>query len=255
MAPNNWRRPDNVPYPSVWRRFEGRKPTADGKKLKFRVQDLTEDLFEAVADHMDKFFLADEPMCKYINTKGDKVACDEFRAMWLDLFTQRAALVVLLEDDDGNVAAGNEKYPKIVGCNCTGVALKDDDKSPSKKLKGMCTRKIIRACFDYPCELMNVFNHYNIDKYLCALGLSVDPAYRGQGIGAQILRAREPLCRALGLPVTITSFTAIESQTLAERVGFELLLDIPYSEYKEDGEVVFKAMNAKTLKIMGLPYK
>lgn len=42
-----------------------------------------------------------------------------------------------------------------------------------------------------------VYEHYGIDKYLYAIGLSVDPAYRGYGLGKDILKIRYGLCKIL----------------------------------------------------------
>ena len=35
-----------------------------------------------------------------------------------------------------------------------------------------------------------VYNHYGVDKYLYGSGLSVDPDYRGYGLGKDILKIR-----------------------------------------------------------------
>lgn len=35
-----------------------------------------------------------------------------------------------------------------------------------------------------------IYEHYGVDKYLYAIGLSVDPAYRGYGLGKDILKIR-----------------------------------------------------------------
>jgi ribosomal protein S18 acetylase RimI-like enzyme len=39
-------------------------------------------------------------------------------------------------------------------------------------------------------ELVDVFKMYGVTEYLSATGLSVSKEYRGQNIGAEILRAR-----------------------------------------------------------------
>ncbi|XP_049855542.1 uncharacterized protein LOC126336106 [Schistocerca gregaria] len=83
------------------------------------------------------------------------------------------------------------------------------------------------------CSRTDVFTRYGVDCYLTALGLSVDPEYRGQGVGEQLLRARWDLCRALGIPLTVTWFSATASQVLAERIGFEVLAEVPYAEYDD----------------------
>lgn len=43
------------------------------------------------------------------------------------------------------------------------------------------------------CDTTIVYDYYGIDKYLYALGLSVDPVYRGYGLGRDILKIRYDL--------------------------------------------------------------
>lgn len=40
------------------------------------------------------------------------------------------------------------------------------------------------------CEKANIYEKYGIDKYMSALGLSVQPLYRGAALGAHLLNAR-----------------------------------------------------------------
>lgn len=54
-------RPDTVPFPSIWHRFERVK---DGRIRKFFVQDATEDMFPFLVDRMIEAFCRNEPMCK-----------------------------------------------------------------------------------------------------------------------------------------------------------------------------------------------
>lgn len=42
----------------------------------------------------------------------------------------------------------------------------------------------------YMFERFNVFEHYKVDKFLSAVGLSVMPRYRGKGVGLKLLEAR-----------------------------------------------------------------
>lgn len=37
------------------------------------------------------------------------------------------------------------------------------------------------------------YEHYGVEKYLYAIGLSVDPAFRGYGLGKDILKIRYDL--------------------------------------------------------------
>lgn len=68
----DWKRPESVPIPTVWRRFEGKKPLGkNGKIPKFKIQDFTEDYRDIILKHMVKHFLRDEPVSGN-KSKGQK---------------------------------------------------------------------------------------------------------------------------------------------------------------------------------------
>ena len=57
-----WQRPASVLYPQVWATFKG-NVTENGKCLEYVIQDVTEDMYEDVLQHMVRYFLVREPMC------------------------------------------------------------------------------------------------------------------------------------------------------------------------------------------------
>lgn len=63
---------------------------------------------------------------------------------------------------------------------------------------------------------VNVHETYKVDKHVGAFGLSVDPKYRGRGIATEILKARAPMCKALGIGLTSNVFTGEASQAVRE---------------------------------------
>lgn len=80
---------------------------------------------------------------------------------------------------------------------------------------------MIEGAMEYTRSLFDVYSHYNVERYISSLGLSVNTKYRGRGIATQLLLARVPLCKAVGVQITTTTFTGIASQKCAEKVGFE----------------------------------
>jgi N-acetylglutamate synthase-like GNAT family acetyltransferase len=76
-----------------------------------------------------------------------------------------------------------------------------------------------------------------------AVGLSVSPMARGRGIGLLLLKGRLEVCRGLGIPLTKTVFTAIQSQKLAAKAGFHVLAEKEYEQIKDErGNVRFPNM-------------
>lgn len=68
---------------------------------------------------------------------------------------------------------------------------------------------------------------------MTAFGLCVNPEYRGRGIATEILKARAPILKALGLKVTSTAFTGIGSQSAAKKAGYKETYVIDYAEVQK----------------------
>uniref|UniRef100_A0A6M2DWY6 Putative acetyltransferase rhodnius prolixus n=1 Tax=Xenopsylla cheopis TaxID=163159 RepID=A0A6M2DWY6_XENCH len=186
-----WKRPSSVPYPSIWRRFESPDKKDPQKIRKFRVQDAAEkDVQEAIIKHMTDIFLEDEPTCNSLNLKSDAESLRETQEIWRHLFTHQCALVCFEENDDGTlVTIPGTDTPYIVGCNMTFVSHKGE-KNP--KTKGDAISRICEA-MDYVASSIDTYAHYGVNELLYAFGLSVDPAYRGMGVGMEILKARNDM--------------------------------------------------------------
>ncbi|KAK7868830.1 hypothetical protein R5R35_003665 [Gryllus longicercus] len=237
---NEWQRPETSPYPRVYRRFKGKKPMPDGRVADFWVQDATVDMDEEIADHMMTYFSRDEPMSRSLNYHEEM--SDEMRQMgkahMKSLVHKRLSVVAMTDWPDGK--------PHVAGVNLLYVFCKGDEKNipqiPDKKIK-----KFQRVMF-LTLEMVDVYKKYGVDKFTTALGLSVKPEFRGQNLGVEILKGRAQMTSAIGLQLTLNNFTGFASQKQAERAGYELLVELPYSEVKdEEGNEMFPGIEAKTL--------
>jgi GNAT superfamily N-acetyltransferase len=109
---------------------------------------------------------------------------------------------------------------------------------------------VVKYVLDKTSEMADVFEMYGVKEYMTALGLCVDPVFRGQGLGLEILKARFDLCKAVDLKVTMTVFTGVPSQLLAHRVGMEVIAEVWYEDCKEDGKPAFPNIEFKSSKAM-----
>lgn len=246
---SKWKRPESVPVPTVWRTCSGLRPMAGGKVPKFRIQDVPLNMHDEIVKFMSEHFLRDEALCSCLNILEDPVSLKEFHDFWRDMLKQNMALVAFLEDDDGGTST------RIAGANLTGISYKTDHYSYDM-FKGHATRVIVRDILEYASYIVNVYEHYGVNKYMTALGLCVDPAFRGQGLGLEILKARFDLGRAVGMEVTMTAFTGPASQILAHRVGMDVLAEVMYEDFKdEDGKPVYPNIKSKSCKMMACRIK
>ncbi|XP_055526396.1 uncharacterized protein LOC129719062 [Wyeomyia smithii] len=234
---SSWTRPADVSHPRVWLSFEARDQ--NGQQLvRYRVQDLPVDRVDDAIEHMKTYFLRHEPMCSSVGLYKDPVALEEFTRMWQNIAKQRVAIVCFREGSN-----------EIVGLNMLTVVSRSE---ASKLLKFESAG--MQTMYDSYVGLLqqaDLFERYGVEHYLSAWGLSVAPHYRGRGIATELLRARIPLCRAMGLRLTVTLFSNPGSQIPAARVGFYDEIVVTYKQLAEQG-YVFPGVNYELNKLMSM---
>ncbi|XP_049883929.1 uncharacterized protein LOC126379264 [Pectinophora gossypiella] len=213
-------RPSTIPLPTIWHRFS---VTRGGVTHNLRVQDLTPEMREAAVQLLAKYFTRDEPPCKYIDINKYPTALAELTKLWWKTMEDNVSLVCV-EDKEGG---------ELVGCNVLTVACRGDD-DEAFQTEDKVWAKLFGAV-DAVSRGVNIFEKYRVEQYLTAYGLVVDPKWRGLSVGKEILRARVPLCKALGIKVTATVFTAGASQAVAAKAGFTTIFEISYEDLAKRG--------------------
>ncbi|KAK7868721.1 hypothetical protein R5R35_008242 [Gryllus longicercus] len=225
-----WPRPSSAPLPMVYRRFKGPRPMPDGRTPNFWIQDITPDQDEQIVDFMSDGFLKEEFMCSRSGLPEDPVSLQEMRDEWRQRLKHRAGLVALTDWPDG------PHNPQLAGCNVTYITRRGD---PPIKAEGAALRHVLDAMHAVEARV-DLFARFGVEAFLNALGLSVAPAFRRQGLGRELLAAREPLLRALGLRLTIAVFTGPAAQKASARAGYVVLAQQRFVDCKDDdGREVF----------------
>ncbi|XP_022919227.1 uncharacterized protein [Onthophagus taurus] len=225
----SWKRLNSVVIPTVWSRFQGKKLTdRTGKKREYWVQDITENHKEEVLNHMVYGFGSEEPMCKYNKAISYQDATKDLRKSWEKVLEQNVGLICLTKDEDGD--------PQIAAMNCTSVTCKGD------QLEHEINSKIVAKIFgtlDFLEAKNDAFERFGIDKYLSAMGVYVLPGFRGDGIAAEVLKAREPLCKALDIKASLSIFTSKYSQAVGNKVGFKDLYSVSYADIAKENPKLY----------------
>ncbi|XP_063836598.1 uncharacterized protein LOC135085731 [Ostrinia nubilalis] len=232
-------RPPSVPYPNVWRRFTVQRGSSI---IHLRVQDLTEDLFEASIQLLLKYFTKDEPPCKYIGIHNYPSAVSELEKLWRTTVKDNLSLVCV-EDKEG--------ASEVVGVNVLTVVCKGDKEEPFHTEDRVWAK--LFGAVDLVSRSVDIFTHFGVDKYLTAYGLVLPPEWRGLKVGQQLLESRVPFCKSLGIKVTVTVFTAAASQAVAKKANFVDLYEITYEELGKKG-FLFPGVeeDTKSSKLMAL---
>lgn len=91
-----WTRPSEIPYPNVWVRFKAKDIDSD-KLVEYRIQDVTDEDFDAVYNNMKAFFFHDEPLNAGCQLIDDTESHKEIYEDWRQVIKQRLSLVCYKE--------------------------------------------------------------------------------------------------------------------------------------------------------------
>ncbi|XP_050422033.1 uncharacterized protein LOC126834273 [Adelges cooleyi] len=230
---------------STPKKFDSFEFEKNGVRFKYRIQTATGDHFDEIAEQLGNDFFKEERLCSALNLINDSEASEIFKSVWRDMVCSGTTLIAIIENDC--VERG-----KIIGVNFTYVEKKDE------KLYSVSSNKMFNLIIKILSDASqpgNIFEKYNVDRYLAAFGLMVHVDFVGNGIGYRLLESREKLCKLLGLSVTGTIFTGYISQHLATKLGFEVLssLDDEHIDFG-DIECHLDDTKGKDIKFMALKY-
>ncbi|XP_055684454.1 uncharacterized protein LOC129790769 isoform X2 [Lutzomyia longipalpis] len=232
-----WERPESVTFPQIWTTFVARDPDS-GLNVKYRIEDIREDRFDEVLDLMANVFLKDEVTCVSLDLFNDP----DFngRNFWLEILNKKISVICFKEGSD-----------EICGFNLLEV-LEKDVEEPEPEFKSKKVQDLLKV-MNFVKAKADTYNRHGVDKFLHAMGLLVMPKYRGLGLATEILKARVPLGKALGLQLTGTVFTGIGSQRTAAKAGFIEDYSVLYEDLKNKEPFVdFPNISTPKMKFMSL---
>lgn len=85
----------------------------------------------------------------------------------------------------------------------------------------------------------DVYTQLETEIYLRIYILCVHPSYLSKGLKSGLLEAFIQMAIALEIPAIGGIFSSGDDQKLAANLGFKLLLEIPYSQWSLNGEIIF----------------
>ena len=86
----------------------------------------------------------------------------------------------------------------------------------------------------------NIFDYYRVNDVIHFFGIGIRRDYRRRGFGESLMGAAICFVRNLGLGDVIIKGegTSNFSQRVFEKIGFDILSEVVYADYKVDGKVV-----------------
>ncbi|KAI5638573.1 hypothetical protein NE865_08765 [Phthorimaea operculella] len=187
------------------------------------IQDLPPEDDEEALKLLVEHQLPDETLCNTSGLAEDPLSVRSLIRCWRDYISKRLSLACYATENENK---------QLVALNVCAVQCQGDSDTSPKEGKGWKNQYNVVYFFD---ERLDAFKYLGVDKLLYALGLVVRREYRGAGIGAKVLAAREPLCRQLAIKASSTLFTGEASQKSAARVGFITAYEATLKELADAG--------------------
>ncbi|KAL7029357.1 hypothetical protein ACKWTF_006206 [Chironomus riparius] len=235
-------RPQSLKYPQVYGNFRTRNKNGD-KLTDYLIQDLPEEYFDVALDLLVKEHLRDELLHESRGVLKNSEAVKEAYKDWRKKLKNRFSIACF-------TCEGTD----LVGVNVLGVISNDDDDEIDDHQSSEF--KDVMGALDYIGMQHNVFEKYNIDKFLTDYGLVINRDYRQRGIAGEFMKARIQVAKALDLKVVSSVFTAVGSQKAAEKVGFKESFSISFEELeKVFPQFDFSKIPANDVKILDYKIK
>ncbi|EYC12753.1 hypothetical protein Y032_0046g1402 [Ancylostoma ceylanicum] len=198
-----------------------------------------------VEKYLNEEFSANEPISRSLGlTKDD--ACDFFHDLadnglshekYSSVVYDKDRLVALLLCAVKNHAADEAPIPPEIDAEHHDFA-EEISKGPYKNRKA-------NQLFTYVYAIEHRQKRLLGDKSkvfkLDILGVHRD--YRGRGLGKKLTERALEIARTDGCQFVATAATAMASQGIFTKMGFQTLYDIPYAVFRENGKAVFQNLH------------
>ncbi|EDW85661.1 uncharacterized protein Dwil_GK23036, isoform A [Drosophila willistoni] len=202
-------------------------PPAD-KDCPYTIELVTPEDADAVIAMLKKFFFKDEPL----NTFLDLGECKE-----LEKFSLKPI------KDNCSYKAVN-KNGEIIGVFLNGLMRRPAPSDVPEKAGDSCEHpkfKKILTLFDHLDTQFSIFDLYpNENLILDGKILSVDTNYRGLGIAGRLTQRAYEYMQENKINVYHVLCSSHFSARVMEKLGFHEVFNMKFSDYKPNGQVVFK---------------
>uniref|UniRef100_A0A1B6DL02 N-acetyltransferase domain-containing protein n=1 Tax=Clastoptera arizonana TaxID=38151 RepID=A0A1B6DL02_9HEMI len=195
-----------------------------------RIEDLHEKSYDDVEQHIREHYIVEDPMLKACDLSKDPDSVDHY-----------IELVHHWMRDTQSFIAIEEGSAKVVGVLIGRAIDKNTHLKTMSRIsiyEGETLQKIQRFRMHLSKEV-DVFDIYNIPAYFRIYIWSVEPNFQGKGIGEALLRTSIKQTKLFKMKALMGIFTGAVSQNIVSKFGFQAHLEVMYSQWVEDNEVVF----------------
>ncbi|KAF7271333.1 hypothetical protein GWI33_015777 [Rhynchophorus ferrugineus] len=204
-------------------------PTTPVSPKEYDIQVATVEDKEEILNFLRKFFFKDEPLNKFLGLIDEKTPT----CLDLEDFSTK--------EIDNNLNLKAVHNGKIIGISLNGLLkrgyLEEEDDLHITDPKFV---KIVRL-LERVSKESDVFARFpDSDTAVTVKILSVNDAYRGQGIARELVNKTRELAKQIGAGFITVDCTSHFTALAVKKLGFELHYKLNYADHKENDEVVFK---------------
>ncbi|KAE9537435.1 hypothetical protein AGLY_006458 [Aphis glycines] len=194
------------------------------KKVSFNILPITNNDKETVKNSLRRYFFRDEPISASIGLLEEKES----------IYFYLGVSFMAVSTETGEMMGAT-----LNSTACRGDKIKQySDKNNDRSIK----YNELMIFLDKAGRDTDFFGQYqNIDRIMKLEIITVNEAYRGQGVCKALVNKSKELALELGYQMIGVDCSSNFTAMAVERFGFQCIYSFPYSDYvNKQGEVVFK---------------
>ena len=185
---------------------------------------ITPDRYDETVEVMANNFAHDEPLCQAFGVTWSK----DLEKLKLDKLKNNVSICMISKDTN-----------EIMAILITGVMKKADSPEDLSDIENEPLRSLLTFLTHRDKEV-NFFERYKVDEAIHFSTLTVNKKYRCNQVGGHLIAVCVAMSRELGFKVIKCEGTSNFSQRIAEKLGFDIVLEIPYASYFYNGRPIIE---------------
>ena len=176
-------------------------------------------------------FAHDEPLCQAFGVTWNK----DLENIMLETLKNNVSICMISKDTN-----------EIMAVQITGVMKKVDSLQDLSDIENEPLRSLLTFLTHRDKEV-NFFERYKVDEGIHFFTLTVNKKYRCNGVGGHLIAVCVAMSRELGFKVIKGEGTSNFSQRIAEKQGFDIVLEMPYASYFYNGRPLIESTGEHTM--------
>ncbi|XP_015363578.1 PREDICTED: dopamine N-acetyltransferase-like isoform X1 [Diuraphis noxia] len=202
-------------------------------KVSINVVPITDNDKQVVMNSLKQYFFRDEPLCASLGLMEEKESVVQLENFCADLLQSGVSFMAVSAETGEMVGAS------LNTTICRDNEIKqfgDENNDKSSKFND------IMVLLDKAGRDVDVFGHYpNINRIMELKIITVNEAYRGQGVCKALINKSKELALELGYQMIYVECSSHFTAKAVERFGFQCIYSLSYSDYvNKQNDVVFK---------------